>query len=342
MYLGPNQMRWLDWPEPKPAQGQALVAVRAVGICGSDVHGYSGDSGRRTPNMIMGHEATGEVVAVGPKVSSELVGAAVIIRPFVHCETCDNCMAGAINLCRNRQFIGGNTNGAMTERMVVPEGNMLPLPKGLSYEFGTLVEPLSVAIHAVSQAGDVSGKSLFIAGCGPIGLLTLIAAKQAGARQIIVTDLLDRRLRIARELGATVTLSPKDEGWNDDLTDAIGQPEADVAFDAVGISATFKQSLQAVRPGGTVVALGGWQTVPINLGPFVARELTLKATFNFTPDEFDLARRWLKEGLLDPSRIITDIHPLSEGASVFEALSRHQLDAIKVVLNNPKQGVKAS
>ena len=334
VYLGPHQMKWQDWPEPGADPGQVVVAVRAVGICGSDVHGYSGESGRRALNMVMGHEATGEVVAVGPGVSEQMVGAPVVIQPFITCGTCGYCTAGHFNLCRNRRFLGGNVNGAMAECIVVPAENLLPLPKGLRFEHGTLVEPLSVAIHAVAQAGDISGKSVFIAGSGPIGLLTLVAAKKAGAQHVVVTDLLSNRLKIALQLGADVALSPDNESWKDDLAKIIGKTELDVAFDAVGISATFEQAIQAIRPGGTVVVLGGWQTVPFNLADFVARELTLKATFNFTPDEFEQARRWLKKGVLDPSLIVTNIIPMSDGANIFEDLSRHRLDAIKVVLNS--------
>ena len=320
-------MRWQDWPEPAAAPGQAVVAVRAVGICGSDIHGYSGESGRRALNMIMGHEATGEILAVGPGISPDIVGDPVVIQPFINCGTCDYCTAGKINLCRKRQFLGGNVDGAMAEYLAVPVENLVPLPKGLSFEHGTLVEPLAVAIHAVSQAGDITGKSLLIVGCGPIGLLTLVAAKKAGAQYIAVTDLLTSRLETALRLGADVALPPASEAWNENL-------EVDVAFDAVGIAATFNQAIQAVRPGGTVVALGGWQTVPMNLAPFVARELTLRATFNFTPAEFELARRRLEDRAFDPSVIVTNTYPLSEGAGAFQDLSTRQTDAVKVVLNN--------
>jgi len=320
-------MQWQDRPEPIIESGEALVAVRAVGICASDVHGYSGESGRRVANMIMGHEATGEVVAVGPGVSLAMVGSSVVIQPFIYCGTCNYCTAGYFNLCRNRLFLGGNINGAMTECLAIPVKNLIPLPNGLSFVHSTLVEPLSVAIHAVAQAGDIAGKSVFIAGSGPIGLLTLIVAKKAGARHVLVTDLLSKRLETALKLGADAALSPTSNDWIDDV-------EVDVAFDAVGISAAFDQAIQATRPGGTVVAIGGWQTVPFNLGPFVARELTLKAAFNFTPDEFELARRWLESEVFDPSLIVTNIHPLSDGANIFEDLSRHRSDAIKVVLDS--------
>ena len=181
---------------------------------------------------------------------------------------------------------------------------------------------------------DSAGKSVLIVGSGPIGLLTLVAAKEASAKHIVVTDLLSNRLQTALKLGADAALSPDGDGWKVELVEIIGREEVDVAFDAVGISATFDQAIQAVRPGGTVVALGGWQTVPFNLATFVARELIVKASFNFTSDEFEQARRWLEEGVFDPSLIVTNIHPLSDGASAFEDLSRHRLAAIKVVLNN--------
>ena len=132
----------------------AIVAVRAAGICGSDVHGFTGESTRRIPPMVMGHEATGEVVEVGAEVSPEWLGRRVILQPFLWCGTCDTCRSGRINLCRNRHFLGATIGGAMAERLVMPVRNLVPLPGALSLVHGTLAEPLSVALHAVAQVGD--------------------------------------------------------------------------------------------------------------------------------------------------------------------------------------------
>lgn len=337
VFHGPRQLRWQDWSYAPPASGEVLVAVRAIGICGSDVHGYTGESGRRVPPLVMGHEAAGEVVELGPGVSPEWAGRRVIIQPFVWCDACDWCRSGQTNLCCNRRFMGATIDGAMAERMVVPVRNLVPLPDQLSFLHGTLTEPSSVALHAIHQAGDLAGKSVLIAGCGPIGLLTLLGVRRAGARCVAMTDVIAARLDVARELGAQVALDPRDEDWREQLGDAVGlaHDDFDAAFDAVGITATFQQAIGAVRPTGAVIAMGGWQTVSVNLGPLVAREITVRGTFNFTPSEFEDACRILGgEDSAGLDRIITTVRPLCEGADVFERLASNQAEHIKVVLTS--------
>lgn len=335
VYYGPRDMRWDEWAEQPPGPGEVAVSVQAVGICGSDLHGYTGESGRRVPPMVLGHEATGIVTALGAGVPDSWQGARVIVQPFVACGQCDQCRGGHSNLCRNRRFFGGNISGAMAECFTLPLANLLPLPDTLDFAAGTLAEPLAVALHAARQAGDLRGKTVLIAGCGPIGLLTLIAVRGCGARTVVMTDVNARRLEVACALGADAALNPANSDWRAALAAAVGnqQGELDRAFDAVGIPATFAQALSALRPGGLLVAVGGWRSVELNLGPLVAREITIRGTFNFTPEEFEQARSLLAAGVFDPRRLITHVRPLRDGAQVFAALAEDQRDSIKVVLS---------
>lgn len=335
VYYGPRSLRWDEWAERPPGPGEVVMRVAAVGICGSDLHGYTGESGRRTPPMVMGHEATGVVAALGAGVPESWRGARVIMQPFVACGQCDQCRSGRSNLCRSRRFFGGSVSGAMAERLTLPLANLLPLPDTLDFAAGTLTEPLAVALHAARQAGDLRGQAVLIAGCGPIGLLTLIAARRAGARAVVMTDVITRRLETARALGADAALNPTDERWQEALGEAVGSErcEVDVAFDAVGIPATFGQAQGALRPGGLLVAVGGWRSVELNLALLVAREITIRGTFNFTLAEFEQARRLLADRAFDPQRLITAVQPLASGAQVFAALAESQADSIKVVLS---------
>lgn len=337
VFHGPHQLRWEEWPLPAPAAGEVVLAVRAIGICGSDVHGFTGESARRIPPMVMGHEAAGEVVELGPEVPREWLGQRAILQPFVWCGQCDMCRDGRINLCRNRRFFGATINGAMAERLVVPVRNLVPLPETLSFVHGALAEPLSVALHAVHQAGDLQGAAVLIAGCGPIGLLTLLAAQRAGAGCVVMTDVIPARLAAARELGAQAVCDPRDDGWRTHAAEAAGLTtgEFDIAFDAVGITATFEQAILAVRPGGMVVAIGGWQTVPVNLGPLVAREVTVRGTFNFTPQEFEAACQVLAgEAAGRLNRIVTTQVSLADGADIFKRLVDSPSEHIKAVLTS--------
>ncbi len=337
VFHGPRQLRWEEWALPAPAAGEVVVAVRAVGICGSDVHGFTGESGRRVPPLVMGHEATGEVVELGPAVPADWLGRRVVLQPFVWCGECDMCRSGRTNLCRRRQFFGATIGGAMAERLVAPVRNLVPLPDALSFAHGTLAEPSSVALHAVHRAGDLRGKTALIAGCGPIGLLTLLAAQRAGAGAVVMTDVVPERLALARALGAQAAVDPRDEGWRGQVAELAGvaNGEFDVAFDAVGITATFQQAIQVLRPGGSVIALGGWQTVPVNLGPLVAREIVVRGTFNFTPQEFEEACQALTgEAVARLNQIVTATYPLHDGADVFGRLTADRAADVKAVLTN--------
>jgi len=330
VYLGPNQISWQEWPEPQIGSHDALVAVRAVGICGSDVHGFTGESGRRTPPMVMGHEAAGEVIAIGEDVDKHWVGKPVVVCPFIACGECDFCEQNRGNLCRHRKFVGATLSGAMVERIAVPIENLISLPDGIDPIHASLAEPLSVARHAVHQSGEINGKTVLIAGSGPIGLLTLVAAKKEGAKTVVITDLAPDRLVAAENLGADLAINPGQAKWRDEL----GISEVDIAFDAVGIQPTFDQAFDALRPGGTMVAIGGWKKLELNLPRLVAKEINLVGTFNFTLAEFKASLDWISNGVFDPAKIVTNIFPMENGESVFHQLASNELSSIKTVLTN--------
>jgi L-iditol 2-dehydrogenase len=284
--------------------------------------------------MVMGHEATGEIMDLGPGLEKSKLGMPVIVQPILTCGSCDQCLAGYAHRCRNRRFIGGTVSGALAERLTVPVSNLLPLPEGVSLVHGTLVEPLSVGLHAARQAGDLTGHSVLIAGSGSIGLCTMIAARRSGAGVVVMTDITPTRRNAALALGADAALDPGQEGWRRELAQVVGAPDVDVAFDAVGISPTFEQAVKAVRLGGAVVAIGGWRTVPIDLSYIVTHEIRLAGSFNYTPEEFDEARLWLAYGRLNPRSFLINTRPLAKGAAVFAEMVVNQPEAIKVVLTS--------
>ena len=187
---------------PQPAGDGVRVRIAAAGICGSDLHGYTGASSRRIPGNPMGHEATGQVVALGAGVPGEWMGKRVALFPLLACGKCDQCLDGSHHRCRNRKFLGNNVMGAMAERLSLPVKNLYPLPEATSYVHGTLTEPLAVAIHAIRLAGDLTGRTVLVAGGGPIGLLTLMAARAQGAKAAAVTVRTPERRERALAMGA--------------------------------------------------------------------------------------------------------------------------------------------
>lgn len=325
-------MEVVERPDRRPGPGEVLIAVRAAGICGSDVHGYMGLTGRRRPGMVMGHEATGDVVEVGPEVAAVRAGERVVLRSILPCGRCQHCRRGQSNVCADRRGLGMHFDGAYAEQIVVPEALALRLPDSLTYEEGALIEPLAVAMHAVNITPFELMDVVVVVGAGPIGLLTMLAARLRGAGSVVITDRSPHRLAVARELGASLTI---DVGSTEPVaavqlaTDGRG---ADAVFEAVGISATVAQSLAVARPGGQVTWIGNSApTVELSMQEMVTRELTLRGSYGFG-GEFQQAADMLASGRIEVRRLIECRAPLDEGPSLFRQLGDGTLDAVKVVL----------
>lgn len=321
VYHGPGNLCWQDWPEPHPAPGEATIGVRAVGICGSDLHGYQGRSNRRLAPMVMGHEFAGVVLDVGSPSDSAWCGRRVVVRPFLHCGACDACAAGRENLCRRRRYIGTTTDGAMAERVAVPLANLLPLEDDISDGQAALTEPLAVALHAAQRCGDLEGRRVAVVGGGTIGLLTLAVLRRLGAAQLTLVEAVAHRQQVGLSFGADRVLATAADSEEFDITvDAVGSPEA------------FAICMRRLRPGGVLLALGGWTTVGLDLGQLVAREIELRGSFNFGPATFAEALRWLQLGRIDTGSMLTCERPLADGQRAFDDLSSQRIVDIKVML----------
>lgn len=318
--------------DPKPGPGDAVVAVRASGICGSDVHGFTGSTGRRRVGVVMGHEAAGEIVEVGDGVMSVRSGDRVVLRSILSCGRCDRCVHGQPNVCPDRQGLGMSFDGAYAEQVVVPAALLVPLPDVLSFEGGALVEPLAVALHALAITPLAPEHSVAIVGAGAIGLLTLLAVRRHGAGTVLVTDRDPHRLALARSLGADVVVDVANEDPVAAVLAATGGRGADVVFEAVGIAPTVAQSIATVRPGGQVTWIGNSAPeVPLSMQQLVSRELTIRGAYTFV-GEFDEAIAALADGSIDARQLIEHVAPLEDGEDLFRQLAAGSLPAVKVVL----------
>ncbi|MCY3775911.1 MAG: galactitol-1-phosphate 5-dehydrogenase, partial [Candidatus Aminicenantes bacterium] len=270
----------LDVPSPGAAPDEVLVRVRSCGICGSDVHGYDGSSGRRIPPVIMGHEASGVVAEVGAAVRAFDPGDRVTFDSMICCRSCIFCRAGRPNLCEDRRVLGVSCgdyrrHGAFAEYVTVPEHVVFRVPDGVSFDEAAMVEPVSVAVHAVARANPALGDKALVVGAGMIGLLTIQALRSAGCGRIFAVDLAADRLRLAKELGADETIQ---SGAGTDvpavMREMTGGLGADVVMEAVGIAETVAMSIESVRKGGTVVLIGNIApTVGFGLQSVVTREI---------------------------------------------------------------------
>ncbi len=332
MYEGPWQMPLRDLPEPTPGPDEVVVSVQAAGICGSDIHGFTGSTGRRTPGIVMGHEFSGKVAAVGSNVQKYAVGDRVIVQPLHRCGSCAMCRAGRGNICQNRTLIGMNMHGAYADAVSVPQDQLYRLPDDLSYADGAWTEPLSVALHAVAITPVSMMDTVVVVGAGPIGLLTVQAARLRGAGTIIVTDRSAHRLQIARQLGAdqVVNVAEADPvAIVQGATDGMG---ADVTFEAVGITPTVQQALAVTRIGGNITWIGNSQPeVTLNMQQVVTREITIRGTYGFD-QEFGQAIELLRTRRINVAPLTERVASLAEGPQLFQELAQGKLDALKVIL----------
>ena len=274
----------VDLPTPTPGPGEVLVQVAACGICGSDVHGYDGSTGRRIPPVVMGHEAAGAIAAVGPEVSGFAVGDRVTFDSTVYCGACDYCAKGEVNLCNNRQVIGVSCAefrraGAFAEYVIIPARIVYRLPEALSFAEAAMLEAVSVALHGVRVSELEGGETALVIGAGMIGLLLLQAARVAGCSRVFVADIDATRLKLAADLGADETVQASGARLLQEilrLTDGRG---VDVVFEAVGRNETVAGAIDCVRKGGKVALVGNIAPeVSLPLQKVVSRQIRLQGS----------------------------------------------------------------
>ncbi|WEO98383.1 L-idonate 5-dehydrogenase [Streptomyces sp. FXJ1.172] len=330
---GAGDLRVAELAVPVPGPGEALVAVRYGGICGSDLHywrhGGVGDFRLREP-MVPGHEVVGTVVSYGAGATGPAPGTAVAVHPATPCGRCPECADGRANVCRDVRYLGSaarfpHVQGAFAAQVAVPVGQLRELPDGLGLRRAALAEPLSVALHAVRRAGDVSGRHVLVTGAGPIGCLVVAAAKAAGAARVTVTDLVPQALGYAAVAGADTLVRA------DDPEDAGRPDEVDVAVEASGAAAGLDTCLRHVRRAGVVVQLG---MLPPGPSPFagnllVSREIELRGAFRFDAEFDDALRLLAAEGKFDG--LVSGVVPVRAAGDAF-ALAADRERSCKVLL----------
>lgn len=336
VYRGPRSLAVEDVDRPAILPDEVLLHVDATGICGSDVHGYLGLTGRRIPPMIMGHEFCGTVAEVGGVVHGFRAGDRVAVEPMVFCGACPPCRDGHPNLCANRRFFGVMAcNGSMAEYLNVPARLLFRMPDGMGPDLGAMVEPSAVALHAVARAGRIEGSTVLVVGAGPIGLLLVGMARSKLPRLVLVSDLSDQRLLLARQMGADVTLNPSREDVVRVVGEHTGGRGADVSFEAVGAAASVEQALAALRPRGTCVWVGNSQkTISLDMQASVTREVSILGSYIYTPAEFGEALELLGRKTLDVRPIISRTVALERGPEMFAALADPSAGLIKVLLES--------
>jgi L-iditol 2-dehydrogenase len=325
-------------PRPEPGEHEVLVRIAACGICGSDVHGYTGSSGRRIPPLVMGHEAAGVIVAVGTGVSAYRVDDRVTFDSTVYCGQCVYCLRGDVNLCECRQVIGVSCgeyrrDGAFAEYIAVPERILYRLPSKMSFPEAAMLEATSVALHAVKVSGVKKGDTALVVGAGMIGLLTMQALRATGVGRVMIADIDETRLTLGELLGADEAL----RGTGEEIAKAVlartGGVGADAVFDAVGRAKTVAESIDSVRKGGTVTLIGNIEPeVTLPLQKVVSRQIKIQGTAA-SAGEYLQAIDLISNGRIHVRPMITAVAPLEDGPQWFERLHAQEPNLMKVVLS---------
>jgi len=326
-----------DVPEPKLHEDEVLIAVRACGICGSDVHGMDGSTGRRRPPIIMGHEASGVIVEVGEKVTAWNKGDRVTFDSTIYCGSCWFCQRGAINLCDARRVLGVSCedyrqDGAFAEYVAVPHRILYRLPDAVSFERAAMVEALSVAVHAVERTPISLGDTAVVVGAGMIGLLVVQALRLAGCGSVIAVDLDVERLKLAQTLGADVRLKADECDVAAEVKHGTRGRGADLALEAVGASPSLQMALACVRKGGAVTLIGNLQpSVELPLQTVVTRQLTLNGSCA-SSGEYPACLDLMARGAINVEALISATPSLADGAAWFKRLYAREPGLMKVIL----------
>lgn len=316
-----------------PQPGQVRIRIAAGGVCGSDLHYYNhggfGTVRLREP-MVLGHEVSGHVAELGPDVTGLAVGDLVAVSPSRPCGGCEYCMKGLPNHCLNMRFYGSampfpHIQGAFRQELIA-DASQCAVANGLTPGEAAMAEPLAVTLHGVRRAGEMLGKRVLVTGCGPIGLLSILSARLAGAGEIVVTDLSDFTLAMARRCGADVTINTG--ATPDALTRySAGKGSFDVLLECTGVAAAVAPAIATMRPRGVVVQLGLGGDMPLPMMAVTAKELDLRGSFRFH-EEFATGVAAMQEGRIDVKPLITHEVALDDAETAFR-LASDRSSAIK-------------
>jgi L-iditol 2-dehydrogenase len=337
LYTKPYTFEYTDVPDPVVGDDDILVRVRACGICGSDVAGHTGKTGRRLPPLVMGHEAAGVVERTGGNVRGFRTGDRICFDSTVYCNQCPACKQGLFNRCIQRQVLGVSVpefkrQGAFAEFVAVPHWICAKLPEKMSFVQAALLEPASIGTHAANRPPMAKSDTVVVIGAGTIGLFILQAAKLRGVKTTVACDLNEFRLGLAKQVGADVCLNPGQIDLKEEILKRTEGRGADVTLEAVGFAETFRQAISITRTGGTLVAVGNLQKeTEFNLQELVSRELTFTGSYA-SAGEFRTCIDLIASGKMNVAPLVSEVLPLEQGPGAFKRLLDGKENLLKVIL----------
>lgn len=265
--IAPKQITFRRVSVPQPQKGEVLIKIRMIGVCGSDIHVYHGNHPFTSYPVTQGHEVSGEIIALGEDVEGLALGQKVTVEPQVFCGACYPCTHGRYNICEELKVMGFQTTGMASTYFAVDASKVTLLPEKLSFEEGAMIEPLAVAVHAVRRGRDVTGKKIVVIGAGPIGNLVAQTAKGLGAAKVMVTDISDYRLEMAKKCGVDAAVNTTKQEFGAAMVEYLGPNKADVIYDCAGNDTTINQAIRYARKGSTIILVAVFGTMAkVDLG----------------------------------------------------------------------------
>jgi L-iditol 2-dehydrogenase len=328
------RMNFLEVPVPEIGEDEVLIRMRRVGVCGSDIQVYHGKHRYMTFPVVQGHEGAGEIAEVGGKVSGLRVGDRVTVQPQVFCGHCAPCRLGHVNVCRNLKVYGVHATGMLSDYFAAPASKVLRLPEGMSFDQGALVEPTAVATGAIRRCGDLAGQNVLVLGAGTIGNLVAQVAGASGAKKTVVTDILPKRLDIARACGIGACVNTRDRKLGELISEQFGDDEADVIIDCAGVKALFNEAAAAARCASKLVVVANHKApVEVELPLFQRREVDLLGIMMYLREDFQRAIDLIARGAVATAPLITDRFDIRRMEEVYRYIDDNPEKVMKVVID---------
>lgn len=332
-----KELNYRDFPDPIFQSDEVLIEVKACGICGSDVHGMDGSTGRRKPPIVMGHEASGVIIETGNEVKNWKAGDRVTFDSTIYPLNDWFTLRGHYNLSDNRQVLGVSPgeyrrHGAFAEKVAVPQHILHRIPENISFTEAAMVEPIAVAAHAINVSKLIPGSSALVVGAGMVGVFVVQLLKLFGANPVIAFDIDDKKLELAKKFGADFTFNTKEKNTTEKIVELTKNRGADFAFEVVGISETVQTAIENTRKGGSVVLVGNLSPqIQFPLQQVVTREITIQGSCAIN-GEYELVLDLLAEKKVEVKPLLSAVAPLSEGADWFKRLYNKEPGLNKVIL----------
>ncbi len=330
----PGEISFREIPVPVAGPEQILVRTKRIGICGSDIHVYHGKHPYTSYPVTQGHEISGEIAAVGSAVTGFSVGQRVTIEPQVACGTCYNCRHGRYNICEQLKVMGFQTTGAASEYFSIDQKRVDLLPDNVDDDQGAMVEPAAVAVHAVRRSGPLKGQKVVVLGAGPIGNLVAQAAKAVGAAQVMITDVSDFRLAIAKDCGTEFTVNTGTVDLGAAIEEHFGADRADVIYDCAGNDITMGQAIRFARKGSTIILVAVYAgTAHVDLAMLNDHELDLNTTMMYTRADFTEAIQFIAEGAIRLHPLISRHFAFADFLDAYRYIDSHREMTLKVLID---------